>query len=59
MAKTLHCGDAGFDCDYVARGSSEEELMEKVRTHAAGTHGVTEVTPEMATQMRGLVREEP
>ena len=27
MAKTLACRDTGVDCDYVARGETEEELM--------------------------------
>jgi hypothetical protein len=31
MAKTLSCRDAGVDCDYVARGETEEK---RVRTSA-------------------------
>jgi predicted small metal-binding protein len=58
MTKTLKCRDAGFECDHVARGNNEEELMEKVRSHAQSAHGVREMTPEMTTQVRSLVRDE-
>ena len=27
--KTLSCREAGFDCDYVVEGESEEEILQK------------------------------
>ncbi len=54
--KELKCRDAGFDCDGVIQGESVEEVLAQVGPHAKDVHGV-EVTPEMAGQVRTLVRD--
>ncbi len=54
--KQLACRDAGFDCDAVVHGESEDEVMAQVEPHAREAHGV-EVTPEMRGQLTGLMRE--
>lgn len=56
--KTLHCRDAGFDCNAVVRANTEEEVMAQAATHAQDVHGVT-VTPELATGLKSLIRDEP
>lgn len=56
--KTLHCSDAGFDCEGVIQANTEEEVMQQAARHAQEVHGVS-VTPEMATQLITLIREEP
>lgn len=55
--KVLHCRDAGFDCNQVIRGESENEIMQQAAEHAQNVHGV-QVTPEMAQQVKGLIHEE-
>jgi predicted small metal-binding protein len=55
--KTLHCSDAGFDCQAVIQASTEEEVLTQAVEHAREVHGV-EVTPEMADQLRTLIKEE-
>lgn len=55
--KTLHCSDAGFDCQGVIQASTEEEVLTQAAEHAREVHGV-EVTPEMADQLRTLIKEE-
>ncbi len=55
--KTLHCRDAGFDCEGVIRGNSEEEVLNLAAQHAQEVHGVS-VTPEMAEQLKTLIRDE-
>ena len=55
--KTLHCADAGFDCKGVIKGTSEEEILSQAAQHAREVHQV-EVTPEMAAQLRTLIRDE-
>jgi predicted small metal-binding protein len=54
--KKLECRDAGFDCDAVMQGESVDEVMAQAGPHAKEAHGV-EVTPEMAGQVRTLVRD--
>lgn len=55
--KTLHCSDAGFDCQAVIHASTTEEILQQAAKHAAEVHGV-DVTPEMAAQIVTLIREE-
>ncbi|MFQ5879290.1 MAG: DUF1059 domain-containing protein [Dehalococcoidia bacterium] len=57
MAKVLSCREAGFDCDEVVRGQTEEEVLQKGAEHAKQAHNM-EVTPEVAQQVRALIRDE-
>ncbi|MGH9901701.1 MAG: DUF1059 domain-containing protein [Pyrinomonadaceae bacterium] len=58
MAKTMSCRDAGPDCDFVARGETEEEVMGQVAEHARTAHGMEEVPPELAEKARAAIRDE-
>lgn len=55
--KTLHCSDAGFNCDAVVKANTEEEVLNIAAQHAQAVHGVT-VTPEMAEQIKSLIKDE-
>ncbi len=55
--KVLRCRDVGFDCDGVVRAESEEEVLRQVAEHAQTVHNV-EVTPELAEQVKSLIRDE-
>jgi hypothetical protein len=33
MAKTVNCRDVGVDCDFVAKGETEEELLEMLMVY--------------------------
>lgn len=55
--KVLKCRDAGFDCNQVIRAESENEVLHQAAQHARNAHGV-EVTPELAQQVKSLIREE-
>ena len=56
--KTISCRDAGFDCDYVASGETEEELFSKGGQHAIETHGLKEedLTPEFKEKLRAVIK---
>lgn len=58
MAKTMSCKDVGPDCDFVARGESEEEVMSQVAAHARDKHGLDEMPPELAEKARAAIRDE-
>jgi len=47
--KTLTCREAGFDCDYVVEGETEEEILQKGQEHGKSVHGLKEedCTPEV------------
>jgi predicted small metal-binding protein len=55
--KTLHCSDAGFDCKAVIHAPTEEEVLTQAAEHALKVHK-TVVTPEMAQQIKTLIKEE-
>lgn len=55
--KTLHCSDAGFDCKGIIRADTEAEVLNQAAEHARSVHGV-EVTPELAAQLKPLIKEE-
>ena len=56
--KTLHCRDAGFDCEGVITAGSDEEILQQASQHALDVHGVS-VTPELAQQLKTLIKEGP
>lgn len=58
MAKELRCGDVVPGCDFVARGDSEQEILDQAAAHACAVHGVNKITPELAEKARGAIRDE-
>ena len=54
--RELRCRDAGFDCDAVVQGESDDEIFAQAGTHAKQEHGV-EVTPELQQQLAGLIHD--
>ncbi len=55
--KVLHCRDVGFDCPGVVKAETENEVLQMAAQHASDAHQV-QVTPEMAEQIKTLIREE-
>ena len=55
--KTLRCSDAGFHCDAIVRANTDEEILQHAADHAKAVHHV-DITPEMAGQIRKLIRDE-
>lgn len=54
--KHIACGDVVPGCAFTASAATEEELVRKVVEHAAKDHGVTEVSPELAAQVKAAIR---
>lgn len=48
--RELRCRDAGFDCDAVARGETDEDVFAQAGPHAQQEHGI-EVTAELKQQL--------
>jgi predicted small metal-binding protein len=51
--KILSCREAGCECDYVAKGETEEEVMRDALSHGIEEHGKRE---ENMTQMKETLR---
>ena len=58
MTKTVSCRDVGADCDFVAHGNSEEEIMSQVAEHARTEHNMDEIPAELREQVRAAIRDE-
>lgn len=56
MSVSIACGDVVPGCTTKLEADSEDELMAQVAAHARDEHGVTEITPELASQVKGAVR---
>jgi len=57
VMKTLSCREAGFDCDYVVKGETEEEIFKNGAEHATREHGMKpeDITPQFKEKLRGLI----
>lgn len=58
MTRRMDCRDVGPDCDFVARGESDEEVMGQVAEHARTAHGMEDVPPELAAKARAAIRDD-
>jgi predicted small metal-binding protein len=56
MAKELRCRDVGMNCDFKARGESEDEVLRQAATHARTAHQITDMPPELAAKVRAAIR---
>ena len=54
--KYIACASIVPDCPFEATATTEEELLQMVAAHAAHDHGVTEVTPELAAQVKAAIQ---
>ena len=58
MSKVVSCRDIGMDCDFVARGQSEDEILAKCAEHARTDHGMSEIPDEVVTKVRSAIHDE-
>jgi predicted small metal-binding protein len=56
MAMQLRCRDVGLNCDFEARGTTEEEVLLKAVVHARIVHELPDVPPELAIKVRAAIR---
>lgn len=57
MEKQIACGDVVPGCTFEASAPTEQELLQKVAQHAKDSHGVPDVTPELATKVKAAIRD--
>jgi predicted small metal-binding protein len=59
MSKVISCRDVGVDCDFEARGETEQEIMQKCAEHGRSAHGMTELPADLAAKVKAAIRDEP
>ncbi|MGQ8338000.1 DUF1059 domain-containing protein [Sunxiuqinia sp. A32] len=58
IVKVISCRDGGYDCDFVGRSESEEDLLTQVLEHSRKVHNMTDVNDEMLDKIKSLIHEE-
>jgi predicted small metal-binding protein len=55
--KTINCREAGFDCDYIVKGETDEEVLKNGIEYVKKDHNMSEevMTAEMKEKIRGLI----
>ena len=56
--KVVRCRDVGVDCDFEARGKTEQEVLPKCAEHAKADHGMAEIPPELAAKVQASIKDE-
>jgi predicted small metal-binding protein len=47
-----------MDCDFVARGETEEEVLKLAAEHAGPVYGMTEMSDELVAKVRAAIQDE-
>jgi len=58
MTKVISCRDVGMDCDFEARGETEQEVLRQCAEHARKDHGMERIPPEVAAKVKAAMRDE-
>lgn len=60
MAKVLRCKHIGPDanCQFEARGNTEEEILQQVAEHATTVHGLSEIPDELVQSALANIQED-
>jgi len=56
MTKQLACGDVVEGCAFTVSAATEEELLKRVKAHAAEAHDVKEISPELAAKVKAAIQ---
>ena len=58
MGKVLRCKDIGVDCDFAARGKTEDDVLKKAAEHARKDHDIKKVTKDYLESWKKHIRDE-
>jgi predicted small metal-binding protein len=56
--KVIRCRDVGVDCDFEARGQTEQEVLRECTEHARSAHGMEEIPAELVAKVKAAIRDE-
>jgi predicted small metal-binding protein len=57
--KRFSCREAGFDCNYVIEGYTEQDLLRNGEKHALNMHGIKrgDFTPRFNEKLRPMIED--
>jgi predicted small metal-binding protein len=58
MSKVVSCRDVGMDCDFVAKGETENDILAQCAEHARTDHGMTEIPADVIAKVRSAIHDE-
>ncbi len=60
MSKILECSKVNpqSNCDYVARGETEQEVLQDAKLHAQQQHGSQDLTPDLMNKVKQNIHDE-
>lgn len=56
MSKQIACSDVVSGCAFKATAATEEELLATIEAHARESHGVQEISPELAARVKSAIK---
>ncbi len=54
--KDFHCRDLDLNCEFVAKGDEDEEVLEQTERHVEGVHRMA-VSAELAERLRWMIHD--
>jgi predicted small metal-binding protein len=57
--KAIKCRDVGVNCDYEARGNTNEEVLKNLAEHARSEHNMKEIPAELQMKARAAIKDIP
>jgi len=58
MAKVLKCRELGMNCDFVARGRTEDDVLRQISMHAREKHDMEEIPANIMKKVVESIHEE-
>ena len=58
MSKIMKCREVGLDCDFVARGANDQEVLTKAAEHARKDHGMESIPDDVLVKVKAAVHDE-
>jgi predicted small metal-binding protein len=58
MTKVVRCREVGADCDFEARGATEQEILDQCAEHGRTAHGMQNLPQELVDKVRAAIHEE-
>ena len=55
--RRISCRDIGVECDFVATGKTDDEVMRACAEHGKKAHNMAELPPELAQKVKAGIRE--
>lgn len=55
--RQIACREIGVDCDFVAKGNTDEEVMQECRKHGKEAHGMEALPPDLELKVRKNISE--